>query len=95
MYKWETNTAPHILSAKVGTLLLNQAIFIISCYKKYHKMFYIKTFTADFVSIMKTKQVVTQKQQVQWSGSLQQLITEQCITDWKRKKKKKLFIARN
>lgn len=73
MYKWETNTAPHVLSAKVGTLLLNPTILIVSCYKKYHKMFYIKTFTVGFVSITKTKQVHRDSkplQQVQWSGSL-------------------------
>lgn len=68
-YKWETNTAPHVLS-----LLLNQTILIISCCREYHKMFYIKTFTVDFVSITKTKQVHRDSkplQQVQWSGSLQ------------------------
>lgn len=60
----------HILSAKVGTALLNQRIHIISCYKKYC----IKTFTVDFVSITKTKQADCDPkylQQVQWSGSSQ------------------------
>lgn len=59
---------------KVGTLLLNQTFFTVRCYKEYHKIFYIKTFTVDFVSIMKTKQVDCDPkylQQAQWSGSLQ------------------------
>lgn len=46
------------------------------CYvlKAYHKIFYIKIFTVDFVSITKTKQVDhNQKflQQVVWTGSSQ------------------------
>lgn len=46
---------------------------IISCYKEYHKIFYIKTFTVDFVSVMKTEPIDCDPkhlQQVQWSGSL-------------------------